>query len=157
MSHHLFWPLKASPGAARLLPSHHQYLEAVLHLTPALVTHKSTPVPASFIKTGGRLWNWESVSHVPILEGCCVFQSRCRFDARQPRLSDRWTVWNSDRRHVSRMYLKLTQKGRNRCSTDARTWHLMCDSHFRRQDPLAVRGLTTGCHSLRALRGQTLR
>lgn len=55
MIHRLLRPLNASPGAAILLPSHHQYLEAVLRLTHALVTHKSTAAPASFIKAGGRL------------------------------------------------------------------------------------------------------
>lgn len=148
--HHLFWPLNALPGAAIFLPSHHQYLEAALHLTHALVTDKSTPAPASFIKTGGLLWIWDSVSRMPILEGCFIFQSWYRFDATQPRFSDRWIVWNNDRRHVSRIYLKLTRKGRNRCSTNALTWHLICDSHFRTHEE-KISSLCVGWPRLQAI------
>lgn len=53
--HYVFRPLNASPGALIFRPSHHQYLEAALHLSHALVIHKSPPAPASFIRTGGRL------------------------------------------------------------------------------------------------------
>lgn len=132
--------------AAIFLPSHHQYLEAALHLTHALVTHKSTPAPASFIKTGGCLW----IQGVPILNGRCIIQSRYRFDATQPRFSDRWIVWNNDRRHVSRIYLKVTQNGRNRCSTNVLMWHLMCNSHFRTHEE-KISSLCVGWPRLQAV------